>query len=161
MDIKELFKNVRTLINQNDFGRLSSLNPVKPENFNWYSDIFEPLNIQSDPGGKALVWIYNQERRDYSFEDLGQKANQFLNFLRKHGIEKGDKMFAQLPLIPMNWISYLGCIKGGVIIVPTATTMPVRDLQFRFTSIFPELVIADADNAAKIDKAEEGFDSDI
>ncbi len=161
MTILELFKRVRQLAEQDDYAELKTLKAEKPEKFNWMTDIFEPLNCKADPDGKALIWIYNAERHDYSFSDLNKKANQFLNFLRKHGIEKGDKLFAQLPLLPINWIAYLGCIKGGIVVSPTATTMKTRGMKFRFKSIFPEVAIADAANAEKIDAVESELDQSL
>lgn len=161
MAIIDLYKTVRKLIQQENFDELEHLKPSKPEYFNWYNDIFEPLNVKEDPEGKALIWIYNQDRKDYTFRQLDQKTNQFLNLLRKHGVEKGDKMLAQLPLVPENWISYLACIKGGIVIIPTATTLAVRGMQFRFESLFPEVALADADNAEKIDQAAEKFEQKI
>src|SRR5699024_2709086 len=161
MEIVDLFKEVRNLVQDERFDELKDLKAEKPQKFNWYNDVFEPLDVQSHPDDKALLWIYNDERRDFTFNELHQKTNQFLNFLRKHGIGKGDKLFAQLPLVPINWIGYLACIKGGMIIIPTATTMAVRGLEFRFESIFPEVALADAANAEKVDLAEAKFDKKI
>lgn len=161
MEMVELFASVRQFIAEENFDSLKKLKATKPQRFNWYAEIFEPLNVKATPDAKALIWIYNSQRKDFSFKEIGDRANQFLNFLRKHGLKKGDKMLAQLPLVPINWISYLACIKGGLIIVPTATTMAVRDLEFRFQSIFPQVVVADADSAKKIDKAEENFGQQI
>jgi len=161
MEIVDLFKEVRNLVQDERFDELKDLKAEKPQKFNWYNDVFEPLDVQSHPDDKALLWMYNDERRDFTFNELHQKTNQFLNFLRKHGIGKGDKLFAQLPLVPINWIGYLACIKGGMIIIPTATTMAVRGLEFRFESIFPEVALADAANAEKVDLAEAKFDKKI
>lgn len=161
MKIIDLYQKVRQLITEEKFDELDQLHPTKPAYFNWYNDIFYPLNVQTDPEALALKWIYNEEKRDYTFSDLNKKTNQFLNLLREHGIKKGDKMFAQLPLVPENWIGYLACIKGGIVIVPTATTMAVRGMEFRFESLFPEVAIADADNAEKVDRAEAKFDKKI
>lgn len=161
MEITDLFKEVRAVVQKEKFSELKKLRAEKPDKFNWYRDVFYPLNVKSDPESKALIWIYNEQREDFTFRDLDRKTNQFLNFLRKHGIKKGDKLFAQLPLVPINWICYLACIKGGVIIIPTATTMAVRGLEFRFESIFPEVALADAANAEKVDLAEAKFDKKI
>lgn len=161
MKTRDLYNKVRDLTEKEKFDELDHLKPSKPEYFNWYNDVFEPLNVQQDPDGKALLWIYNDQQKEYSFKELDQQANQFLNLLRNHGIKKGDKMFAQLPLVPENWISYLGCIKGGIIVVPTATTLAVRGMEFRFETVFPEVALADADNAEKIDQAAAKFDQKI
>lgn len=161
MEIKELFKEVRNLVQEERFSELRNLKAEKPEKFNWYNDVFKPLNVDKIPDDKALLWIYNQEREDFTYRELDEKANQFLNFLRKHGIKQGDKMFAQLPLLPINWIGYLACIKGGIVIIPTATTMAVRGLEFRFESTMPEVALADEANAEKVDLAEAKFDKKI
>lgn len=153
MEIQTLFETVKNLITENKFDQLSSLKASKPEKFNWVKDIFEPQNVKENPNDKALLWIYKEQREDYTFEQVADKYNQFLNFLRKNGIKKGDKLFSQLPLYPINWFAYLACIKGGQIIVPAATTLEVRDLEFRFDRIHPEIALADGANAAKIDEA--------
>src|SRR5690554_5485508 len=89
------------------------------------------------------------------------RFNQFLNLMRKHGIEKGDKMFIQLPLLAPNWYSYLAGIKGGVVIIPAATSLEVRDLEFRFKSVLPQVALADSANAGKIDEAEKNIGQTI
>lgn len=161
MEIKELFQKVRHYIEEGQFDLLDELKPRKPEYFNWYTTVFEGLNAKEDGDEKALLWIYNDQRKDYTFNELKNQSSQFLNLLRRHGINRGDKMIAQLPLLPINWIAYLACIKGGLIIIPTATTMAVRGMEFRFESLFPEVALADPDNAEKIDKAESKFDEKI
>lgn len=161
MEIKNIFKSVRELIEQENFDELDNLTPSKPDYFNWYSDVFEAMNVKPDPQGRALTWIYNDQRKDYTFQDLDEQTNQFLNLLRKHGIEKGDKVFAQIPMVPVNWMTYLSCIKGGMVIIPTATTMAVRGMKFRFKTLFPEVALGDASTAEKIDEAEAEFDIDI
>ncbi|GGE96936.1 acetyl-CoA synthetase [Chishuiella changwenlii] len=161
MDIKNLFDSIRSTIEQENYNQLKDITIFKPEKFNWVSDIFEPHNVEKLGNEKALIWKYNDKREDYTFQDLAEKYNQFLNFLRKNGIEQGDKMFSQVPLLPITWISYLGAIKGGIIVIPAATTLDTRDLIFRFQSTFPEIVLADENNASKIDEAESNFDKKI
>lgn len=161
MDIKDLFASIRSIIEEEKFNQLRDVKVVKPEQFNWVSDIFESYNVKQLGSQKALIWKYNDKREDYTFQDLADKYNQFLNFLRERGIEKGDKMFSQVPLLPITWISYLAAIKGGLIIIPAATTLETRDLIFRFQSTFPEVVLADENNALKIDEAEANFDKKI
>lgn len=161
MKIEELFIRVRELIEQEKFHELKHLKAEKPTHFNWVKDIFEPLHVQQNPDQKALHWVYNEQEEIYTFQEIANKSNQFLNFLRKHEINKGSKFFAQLPLLSINWTAYLACIKGGFVIVPAATTLAERDLEFRFQSIFPEVVLADEENAIKIDVAESKFDQKI
>lgn len=161
MTIQELFNSIRSAIEQENYEQLKAIKIFKPEKFNWVRDIFEPHNVAKLGHKNALIWKYNDKREDYTFNDLSEKYNQFLNYLRKNGIKEGDKMFSQVPLLPITWIGYLAAIKGGLIIIPAATTLEARDLAFRFESSFPEVALADQVNAPKIDEAESKFDKKI
>lgn len=161
MTVQELFNSIRSSIEEEDYAQLKEIKIFKPEKFNWVRDIFEPYNVTQLGEQKGLIWKYNDQREDYTFQDLSNKYNQFLNYLRGKGIKEGDKMFSQVPLLPITWIGYLAAIKGGLVIIPAATTLGVRDLAFRFESSFPEVVLADLENASKIDEAEAKFDRKI
>ncbi|MDM1073716.1 AMP-binding protein [Empedobacter brevis] len=161
MTVQELFNSIRSSIEEEDYAQLKEIKIFKPEKFNWVRDVFEPYNVAQLGEQKGLIWKYNDQREDYTFQDLSNKYNQFLNYLRSKGIKEGDKMFSQVPLLPITWIGYLAAIKGGLVIIPAATTLGVRDLAFRFESSFPEVVLADRENASKIDEAEARFDRKV
>ena len=161
MSVQELFNTIRFAIESEDYIKLNEIKIFKPEKFNWVRDIFEPHNVVKLDDQKGLIWKYNQQKEEYTFNDLSNKYNQFLNYLRNNGIETGDKMFSQVPLLPITWIGYLAAIKGGLVIIPAATTLDARDLAFRFESTFPEIALADPENAAKIDEAEAKFEQKI
>lgn len=161
MTVQELFNSIRTSIEQENYAQLKEIKIFKPEKFNWVRDIFETYNVTQLGEQKGLIWKYNNQREDYTFQDLSIKYNQFLNYLRNKGIVEGDKMFSQVPLLPITWIGYLASIKGGLVIIPAATTLEARDLTFRFESSFPEVALADQANANKIDEAEAKFEQKI
>lgn len=161
MKVLELYNEVARAIKERDFNSLKKLEPKKPEFFNWVTDIFEPKNVIENPDVKALIWKYNDQREDYTYGEISKLGNQFLNLMRRHGITHGDKLFIQLPLVPANWYGYLGSIKGGVVIIPAAVSLETRDLVFRFKSVLPQVTLADAANAVKIDEAEESVGQKI
>lgn len=161
MTVQELFNSIRASIEQENYAQLKEIKIFKPEKFNWVRDIFETYNVTQLGEQKGLIWKYNNQREDYTFQDLSIKYNQFLNYLRNKGIVEGDKMFSQVPLLPITWIGYLASIKGGLVVIPAATTLEARDLTFRFESSFPEVALADQANANKIDEAEAKFEQKI
>ncbi|MFV0181570.1 AMP-binding protein [Empedobacter falsenii] len=161
MTVQELFNSIRASIEQENYAQLKEIKIFKPEKFNWVRDIFETYNVTQLGEQKGLIWKYNNQREDYTFQDLSIKYNQFLNYLRNKGIVEGDKMFSQVPLLPITWIGYLASIKSGLVIIPAATTLEARDLTFRFESSFPEVALADQANANKIDEAEAKFEQKI
>ncbi len=153
MDIVAFFQAVRKAVEEASYDGLAALQLDKPESFNWVEDIFFPLNVAPHPQSPALLWRYGDREHTYSFREIYELSNRLLNFLRRHGCAAGDRLYTVLPLVPENWISFLATIKGGFIIMPTATNLTVDDLAYRFNTLFPEVIIADAANAAKIDEA--------
>ncbi|MBX2876277.1 MAG: AMP-binding protein [Saprospiraceae bacterium] len=157
MDIKSYFSKVRTDLASHDFRQLSQYQLDKPQYFNWVEDIFYPLNVESFPSDRALIWRYGSQEKIYSFKEIYESSNQLLNLMRKHGAQAGDHIYSLLPLVPANWLSFLTTIKGGFILMPTATNLSARDLLYRFESLFPEIVISDQNGAPKLDEAEQQF----
>lgn len=155
MNIHDLFTQVRKLVANEDTHDLNKLQLTKPEYFNWVQEVFYEMNVKCYPSSQALIWRYNEKERIYTFKNIYEQANQFLNFLRSHGVEKGNSIFSQISLDPANWISLLGAIKGGFILIPSSTNLTEKDIAYRFKTVFPEVAIADLANAEKIDAAEE------
>ena len=162
--MKEIFKEIirinmmeETLEKEecarNLFNRLNFME--LPRYFNWTADIFEDLHVKENPDKKALIWtdLDTLETKTFSYKILLDKSNQLINLLIKSGIEKGDNFYMMNPILPENWFATLACIKRGIINVPTATTMTQRELEFRFETYAPKVIMADEDSADSIDKA--------
>jgi len=137
---------------RNLFNRLNSME--LPEYFNWTADIFENLHVKENPDKKALIWtdLDTLETRTFSYKTLLDKSNQLINLLIKSGIDKGDNFYMMSPILPENWFATLACIKRGIINIPTATTMTQRELEFRFETYAPKIIMADEESADLIDK---------
>ena len=161
MNIIDYYRQIREDIASEKFDTLQSYPLEKPVYFNWVQDIFKPLNVDNFHDQTALIWRNESSEKHYTFQEIFELSNQLLNFVRKNGIKESNLFYTQLPLVPANWISYLAAIKGGLVLIPAATTLTVRDIAFRFQTLFPSLVIADQENAQKIDEAEKDFDQKI
>ena len=155
MNTHDFFTQIRKSVAIDDTQDLDKLKLTKPEYFNWMQEVFYEMNVKCYPDSQALIWRYKEKERIYTFKSIYEEANQFLNYLRSHGIKKGDSIFSQISLDPANWISLLGAIKGGFILIPSSTNLTEKDIAYRFKTVFPEVAIADLANAEKIDAAEE------
>ena len=134
----------------------AKLNFMKmPEYFNWAAEIFEGLHVKERGDKKALIWadIATAESKSYTYQEFAFRGNQCLNRLRKAGVEKGDNMYMMVPIFPETWFASFACIKGGLVAVPTATTMTQREMEFRFEAYPPDSIIADAIYTDLIDAA--------
>jgi len=64
----------------------------------------------------AFRWITaNQERTDYTFNDLERESNRFANTLQSLGFVASDVLFTFLPKTPEQFFSFLGTLKLQVI----------------------------------------------
>ena len=161
MNTHDFFTQIRKSVAIDDTQDLDKLKLTKPEYFNWMQEVFYEMNVKCYPDSQALIWRYKEKERIYTFKSIYEEANQFLNYLRSHGIKKGDSIFSQISLDPANWISLLGAIKGGFILIPSSTNLTEMDIAYRFKTVFPEVAIADLANAEKIDAAEELLNGSI
>lgn len=152
--MEALFREVRRLIATGDHEALARLDIPAPGPFNWVQEVFEQIHVRETPEATALLWTDGQLTHRYSFKEISASANKLLNFLRRKGIRQQDIMLTQMSLQPVNWLGILATIKGGFRMIPAATILGVQDIVYRFGKLMPRVVIADADNAPKIDEAE-------
>jgi acetyl-CoA synthetase/4-hydroxybutyrate---CoA ligase (AMP-forming) len=126
-----------------------------PEYFNWADEIFEGLHVKERGDKTALIWadIATEEKKSYTYKEFAAHSNQCLNALRGAGVEKGDNMYMMVSIVPETWFASYACVKGGLIIVPTATTMTMRELQYRFESFPPSTIVSDAAFTDMMDEA--------
>jgi len=154
MELKEFFQTVNQQIEDENFETLASLNPPKPTHFNWVKDVFYPLHVKEHGDKDALIWLYKDAKKVFSFQVMYERCNQLVNLLRNKGASSGDVIYTMLPLIPENWFTFLAGIKGGFIVMPTATNLVTKDLEYRFESLPANVMIAHADFTDRVDEAE-------
>ena len=126
-----------------------------PEYFNWAEEIFEGLHVRERGDKKAFIWadIVTKESKSYTYKEFAARGNQCLNRLRKAGVEKGNNMYMVVPIVPETWFASYACIKGGLVAVPTATTMTMREMEFRFETYAPDVIVAAEVYTGLIDEA--------
>jgi acetyl-CoA synthetase/4-hydroxybutyrate---CoA ligase (AMP-forming) len=115
-----------------------------PDRFNWASEIFEGLHVKERGDQDALVWsdLATDAERRYTYRELAANGNRFLNFVRTKGIIPGHNLYMLTPIVPETWFASFAGIKGGLVSVPTATTMTEREIRFRFEAYPPDVIVA-------------------
>jgi acyl-coenzyme A synthetase/AMP-(fatty) acid ligase len=154
--MKSVFTQFRQIAEAGDYDQLAHWQVEKPTHFNWVSEVFEGINLAEHPH-KTALFLVNElgEEERYTYQDLANRANQLLNFWRNQGLKQGSGVLAMVSTCAELWFTYLATIKGGLVLIPTATIMSVKDLEYRFQRFFPELIISDQENAPKIEQAEQ------
>ncbi len=115
-----------------------------PEKFNWAAEIFEGIHVKERGDQPALIWtdLDTDAESQFTYKELAGNGNKFLNFVRKNGVEKGDNLYMLTPIVPETWFACLAGMKGGLVSVPTATSMTEREIQFRFEAYKPDVIVA-------------------
>ncbi len=98
--------------------------------FNWALDYFDDYARGNQ---KAALWIVEENGSEVklSFEELSRRSNQVANFLRKHGVGRGDRIVVMLPNVAGIWEVMLAALKLGAILIPAATLLTEADLRDR------------------------------
>jgi len=162
--MENLYREVMDLNNMDDneqkeavaksfFEKLNSMD--LPEHFNWAEEIFDGLHLKERKDKLALIWtdISTKESKEYTYAEFAANGNRCLNSLRRAGAAKGDNLYMMTPIVAETWFASYACIKGGIVNVPTATTMTLREMEFRFETYPPNCIIADESFTDLIDEA--------
>jgi acyl-coenzyme A synthetase/AMP-(fatty) acid ligase len=153
--MQAFFRRFQQLAEAGTYHELDTLPLPKPVCFNWTADILEGLHVATHPTKTALIIADDISSQEITYAELAARAGRLLNYWRQEGVGPGDAVLLMVPVCAELWDAYVAGIKGGQVLIPTASIMTVKDLEYRFGRLLPAVVIADAENAAKIDAAEQ------
>src|SRR3954451_1489214 len=124
-----------------------------PADFNWALNWFDAgLAENADSKSCTALWIVdagsNRETK-LSFEVLSRRSNQVANFLRAHGLKRGDHLLLLLGNVVLLWETMLASIKLGVVVIPATTLLTPDELQDRLDRGRARDVVASQDQVAK------------
>ena len=102
------------------------------KHFNWALDYFDGYARGNQ---KPALWIvdeYGSEQK-LSYDQMSRHSNQVANFLREHGVRRGDRIIVMLPNVVAMWEVMLASMKLGSVVIPAATLLTPDDLRDRLT----------------------------
>jgi len=118
------------------------------DHFNWALDHFDAMAAGND---QPALWIVEEsgEQQKISFAQMSTRSNQVANWLRGHGVARGDRLLVMLNNELALWESMLACIKLGAVLIPCSSLLTPTDLGDRMQRGEVKHVIVGAANAAK------------
>ena len=127
-------------------------NLTAPEYYNFAYDVIDRIGA-ADRNRLAMIWVNREgDERRFTFHELSRLSNQAANLLMEQGITRGDRIFLLVPRIPEWWIFALGCMKIGAIFCPSPVLLTPHDIKQRIGIGRFKMVIADQENAPKVDE---------
>ncbi|WP_096187224.1 acyl-CoA synthetase MbcS [Evansella halocellulosilytica] len=98
---------------------------------------------ERDENREAIRWCDSEgNRRNIMYKELVEKTNQYALALKNQGIQKGDKVLIILPRIPEAYMTYLACLKAGIVAIPSSEMLRKKDLIYRIEHANASAVIA-------------------
>ena len=106
--------------------------PVLDE-FNWALEWFDHLGAAPDSADRPALWIVEQDgsQRRWTYAELSARSNQVANWLRSHGVTRGDRIVLMLGNQVELWEMILAAMKLGAVVIPATTLLAESDLRDR------------------------------
>ena len=102
-----------------------------PEQFNFGFDIIDKRAEKADKLALVSVDSSGDKAQRHTFRGLSRLSSKSANVLKRHGIDKGERVLIMLPRIPEWYVAVLGAIKLGAIFMPTPTLSTAKDIEYR------------------------------
>ena len=111
---------------------------VVPERFNFVRDVVERFD------GTATVFVGRDGGvQRITFPELVTRANRWANLLRRHGVERGDRLMVLVGKT-LDWHPImLGALRAGGVAIPCSELLRGRDLAFRARHSGARILVAE------------------
>lgn len=118
--------------------------------FNWALDWFDEY---ARSNLAPALWIVedNGDEIKLSYAELSARSNQLANWLRQHGVQRGDRILLMLPNQPALWETMLAAMKLGAVTIPATMLLTPADIADRMTRGEVKHVIVASSETAKFD----------
>src|SRR4051812_44642800 len=120
------------------------------DEFNWALDWFDAFARGNDRTG-LLVIEADGSAQERTFDELVRRSDGLANWLRAHGVGRGDRVVLMLGNQIELWESMLAAMKLGAVVIPATTLLAASDLRDRIERGNARHVIVRAADTAKWD----------
>jgi acetyl-CoA synthetase len=119
------------------------------DRFNWALDWFDVLAEGNERTALHIVEDDGSEVKR-TFAQLAEYSNRVAVFLRRHGVERGDRILMMLPNSVPIWEVMLAAMKLGAVIIPATSLLTPEDLRDRLDRGHVRHVVTDPAGAEKL-----------
>jgi acetyl-CoA synthetase len=118
------------------------------DEFNWALDWFDVIAAEH-PDRTGLRIVAEDSDTSLSYAELAARSGQVANWLRGHGVGRGDRVLLMLGNVAPLWEVILAAMKLGAVIIPASTLLQPADLADRIARGEVRHVITDDSQTAK------------
>jgi acetyl-CoA synthetase len=120
------------------------------DRFNWALDWFD---VVADGNARTALHLVEDDgtEKALTYAQLAERSNQVAVFLRRHRVDRGDRILMMLGNSPPIWEVMLAAMKLGAVVIPATTLLTDADLRDRLQRGNVRHVVTDPAGAAKLD----------
>jgi len=126
------------------------------DRFNWALDWFDIIADENPRTALHIVEEYGADLR-LSYAELADRSNRVATYLRRHKVERGDRILMMLPNCVQIWEVMLAAMKLGACVIPATSLLTPEDLRDRIERGRVGHVVTDPAGAEKLRGLEDGF----
>jgi acetyl-CoA synthetase len=137
----------------------------KLDEFNWALDWFDAI---AEGNESPALWIVEEDETGatavpngsghrYSFAELSARSNRVANWLRGHGVARGDRLILMLGNQVELWETILAAMKLGAVLIPATPLLGAADLRDRLDRGGARHVVVGSANTGKFDGVSGGY----
>ena len=125
---------------------------IAPQIYNIVDEFEKHVN----KGEKTALIIQeeNGEEARYTYEALLDKANQAANAFLAKGLKKGAVILIMLPRCIEAYVSYIGALKAGLVIIPSSELLRAKDIDYRLIHSNAKAIIVQEQYIAEFEQVE-------
>ena len=118
-----------------------------PENYNFGYDVVDEM-AKNAPDDIAVEWTnINNERKTFTFRDIGVLSNKAANALRNNGVKKGDKVIVILKRNYEYWYIVPALHKLGAVVIPATNMLTLDDITYRIETADIKFAVSTPDDS--------------
>ncbi len=123
------------------------------DEFNFALDHIDAVAADPERGAKRALWIVEGDGSEahWSFAELAERSNRVANWLRGHGVARGDRIILMLGNQVELWETMLAAMKLGAVVIPATTLLTPADLRDRLDRGAAKHVVVGGADAGKFD----------
>lgn len=92
---------------------------------------------------KALIYINADGRKkEITYDTLMEQANKAANVFKKNGLEKGDVVLVMVPRLIEAYVTYIGALKAGLVVIPSSEMLRPSDIDYRLVHSNAKAVVS-------------------
>ena len=113
---------------------------IAPEHYNLVSE-FEKYATGANM--KALIYVNsNGEKKVITYDELMALSNKAANVFTESGLEKGDVILVMVPRLIEAYVTYIGALKAGLVVIPSSEMLRVTDIDYRLAHSDAKAIVA-------------------